>query len=269
MKLVIYQIHVVLLFVIAACGNSGVSTDYLAEVSNYSELEGSDQTASSQPPTEFIERKVIREGSINFKCGDILETETFLRKEVKVLNGFISMESKNAYGERTEKSMTIRVPSENFDLLNEKINLHALKIDNATSSSEDVTEQYIDVEARLNAKKELEKRYTELVQQAENLEEVLGLERELATVRGDIESLQGRINYLRNRISLSTLHVTFYQESEKAFGFISKVREGIKNGWKNLQWFVIFLVNLWPFFLVMAALLFLLLRRKKTPPPVK
>jgi hypothetical protein len=265
MKPVIYPLHLLLLLVIAACGNSGVSPDYVTEMTR--DFEEVEQSAEVQSPTEFNERKVTREGNIYFECEDILVTESFLKKEVKELKGFVSTESKNAYGDRTEKRMTIRVPSENFEILIEKVNGHAVKIDNSTTSSEDVTEQYIDVEARLKAKKELESRYTELLQQARNLEEILGLERELATVRGDIESLQGRINYLKNRISLSSLHVTFYQESEKAFGFTSKLIEGMKNGWKNLQWFVIFLINLWPFFLVMAAVLFFLLRKKRMPPP--
>lgn len=228
-----------------------------------------DVPSKEQPAAvaEFTERKVIREGEIYFECRDVQETETFLKNEVKNVKGYISNESANSYGERTERHLSIRVPSDQLDGLIEKIQSHAVRIENTNIRSEDVTEQFIDVEARLKTKKELETRYLSLLQQAKNVDEILRIERELSNIRGEIESFQGRLKYLSDQTSMSTLNVTFFVEGQREFGFIAKLTQGIKNGWTNLQWFIVFLVNLWPFFLVFGVVLFVILRSKKNPPP--
>lgn len=268
MKLFLVKLPILFGFIVAACGTQD-SMDLAPADSggSYEKLMDVPATEQSAPPTEFIERKVIREGEIYFECRDVQETETFLKNEVKNVKGYISNESANSYGERTERRLSIRVPSDQLDGLIEKIQSHAVRIENTNIRSEDVTEQFIDVEARLKTKKELETRYHSLLQQAKNVDEILRIERELSNIRGEIESFQGRLNYLSDRTSMSTLNVTFFVEGQKAFGFISKLNQGIKNGWTNLQWFIVFLVNLWPFFLVFGTLLIWLLKRKKTPPP--
>lgn len=268
MKLFLLKLPILFGFIVAACSNQDTlslsSTD-----SSTSFEESFDVTVTEQPapPAEFTERKIIREGDIYFECRDIQETDAFLKAEVKAAKGFISNESENSYGERSEKRLTIRIPSDQLDPLLEKIQSHAVRIENSNIRSEDVTEQFIDVEARLKTKKELENRYTELLNLAKNVDEILGLERELANVRGEIESMQGRLNYLSNRVSLSTLNVSFFVEKDKEFGFFGKAIDSLKNGWTNLQWFFIFILNLWPFFLILVGLVIWLIRRKKTPPP--
>lgn len=266
MKLFLLKLPILIGFIVAACGTQNPTEIAPDSSSSYEEMREAPPTEQAAP-AEFTERKIIREGDLYFECRDIEETDTFLKNETKNLKGFISNESSSSYGERTEKRLTIRIPTDQLDPLIQKIQDHAVKIENINIRSEDVTEQFIDVEARLKTKKELEIRYTELLKVARTVDEILGLERELANVRGEIESMQGRLNYLSDRVSLSTLNVSFYVEGEMAFGFISKIKEGGKNGWKNLQWFIVFLVNLWPFFLIFLAVLIFFLRKKKTPPP--
>lgn len=270
MKLLLFKLPILLGFIVAACGTQD-SMDVAPVDSGEPYQKIADVPATEQPATEgeFVDRKVVRVGEIYFECEDVQETETFLKNEVKNVKGYISNESANSYGERTERRLSIRVPSDRLDGLIEKIQSHAVRIENTNIRSEDVTEQFIDVEARLKTKKELEVRYLSLLQQAKNVDEILRIERELANIRGEIESFQGRLNYLSDRTSMSTLNVTFFVEGQRAFGFISKLTQGVKNGWTNLQWFLVFLVNLWPFLLVFAVILLFILRKKKSPPPMK
>lgn len=268
MKLFLLKLPILFGFIVAACGTQdSVNLPVSDSAESYQRLAEAPATEQPAPTAEFTERKIIHEGDIYFECSDIQETDAFLKAEVKAAKGFISNESENSYGERSEKRLTIRIPSDQLDPLLEKIQTHAVRIENSNIRSEDVTEQFIDVEARLKTKKELEIRYTELLKQAKNVQEILGLERELANVRGEIESMQGRLNYLSNRVSLSTLNVSFFVEKEAEFGFFTKAIDSLKNGWTNLQWFFIFVLNLWPFVLIFGGLLVWLLKRKKTPPP--
>ena len=129
-----------------------------------------------------------------------------------------------------------------------------------------MTEEFLDVEARLKNKKELEARYQEILKQAKNVKEILEIERELNTLRSDIESMEGRLKYLQNQVSLSSIQITYYKELTKRTAFGQKFAQGFRSGWTNLIWFLVGLVNIWPFLLLLGLGIFGLkryLRNKK------
>ncbi len=215
-----------------------------------------DVTEQNLPPAEIIERKLIRNGSLEFQTEVVKKTKTEIEKICKELNAYISSESENNYGERLQYNQLIRVPANQFDALVARLEPLAVKIENKNISTEDVTEQFIDVEARLKTKKELEARYREILKQAKTVEEIISIESQIANVRSEIESMEGRLNFLKNQVAFSTLNVTYYETIGTDFGFASKLVQSLKGGWDNLLAFIIFLINLWPFVLLLAALSF-------------
>ncbi len=215
-----------------------------------------DVSEQNLPPAEIIERKLIRNGSLEFQTEEVKKTKTEIEKICKELNAYISSESENNLGERLQYNQVIRVPANQFDALVARLEPLALKIENKNISTEDVTEQFIDVEARLKTKKELEARYREILKQAKTVEEIVSIESQIANVRSEIESMEGRLNFLKNQVAFSTLNVTYYETIGIDFGFASKLVQSLKGGWDNLLAFIIFLVNLWPFVLGLAALTF-------------
>jgi hypothetical protein len=147
-------------------------------------------------------------------------------------------------------------------VLLEKIFKTAQKIESKNISALDVTEEFIDIEARIKTKKELENRYKELLKQAKKVEEILEIEREIGSLRSEIESAEGRLNYLKDRVSLSTLTVVFYEKLNSSFGFTSKFGQAIQNGWTNLLWFFIGLANFWPFIIIGFTIIIIYKRLK-------
>ena len=136
-------------------------------------------------------------------------------------------------------------------------------------SQRDVTEEFIDVEARLNAKKELEKRYLELLKQARNVKEMLEIERELSSIREEIEAKQGRLKYLQSQVSMSTVHVDFYKTTAEIGVTVSygqKIKNALQGGWDGISVFFLGLLYLWPLFvLAISAILVIrwFIRRSK------
>lgn len=224
------------------------------------DVEASEQAPS---PTEVVERKLIRNGTLEFQTDEVKKTKTEVEKICKELNAYISSESENNLGERLQYNQLIRVPAIQFDALLARLEPLALKIENKNISTEDVTEQFIDVEARLKTKKELEARYKEILKLAKTVEEIVSIETQIANVRSEIESMEGRLNFLKNQVAFSTLHVTYYETIGTDFGFASKFVHSLKEGWDNLLAFIIFLVNIWPFALGIAALTFWFWNRKR------
>ncbi len=221
------------------------------------------------PPTEqpaqsaILERKLIRNGQLDFKTTDVKKTKIEIDKISKELNAYISSENENNYGDRLQYTQTIRVPTDQFDNLIKRIEPLAHKIDNKSINTQDVTEEFIDVEARLTTKKELEGRFREILKQAKTVEEIVSIESQIANVRAEVESMEGRLKYLQNQVSYSTLNVSYYEIIGADFGFASKFVESIKGGWDNLLSFLIFLVTLWPFVLSLAGMVLWWVRRRK------
>lgn len=216
---------------------------------------------AQQPVT--IERMLIRQGNLDMRVNDVKKTRTEIEKIVASLNGYIVSENENNYGNRIQYMQSIRVPATGFDELVRKIEVLGETIENKNINTQDVTEEFIDVEARLKTKKELELRYLELLRQAKSVADIVSIEGQLNQVRAEIESMEGRLKYLKSQVAFSTLTVNYYESIGAEFGFFGKVKESVGNGWENLLAFFIGVINVWPFVLVAFALVVWWLRRKR------
>jgi hypothetical protein len=230
---------------------------------NLKEVAFDASAAEQSEQTVSIERKLIRNGQLDFKTNDVKKAKVDIEKISKELNGYISNESENNFGDRKQYNQTIRVPADQFDNLIKQIEVLADKVESKGINTQDVTEEFIDVEARLKTKKELEARYSEILKQAKTVADILAIESQIANVRSEIESMTGRLNYLKNQVSFSTLNLTYYETIGTDFGFASKFVDSLKGGWDNLLAFLIFLVNLWPFVIAIAVVILWWLRRRK------
>lgn len=210
-----------------------------------------------------VVRKIIKEGEISFETADVNQTKSLIVKTVQELNGYISKDNVSNYSGKPEHRLVIRVPSDKFDLLLNKISESADKLDSKNVDVLDVTAEYIDIDARIKTKKELEDRYKELLKQATKVDEVLSIEKEIGLLRTEIESVEGQMKYLEDRISYSTLIVTYYQKADSAFGFASKLGQALKSGWSDFLWFLIGLTHLWVFILIGLAAVSLIIRQRR------
>jgi hypothetical protein len=158
-----------------------------------------------------VERKIIQRATLSIEVADFTTSEEALIRAVERSNGYIS----DSYAYVTETGrhrgeITIRVPKESF--LAQIAELELLgRVQTKHLSGEDVTEEYIDLQARLNNSRRQELRLLEILELAETVEEVLKVERELARVRGEIEQMTGRLTYLENRIELATITVSLLE----------------------------------------------------------
>jgi len=205
---------------------------------------------------EPVDRKIIKEGEIEFETPDVNQTKALLVQTVQELNGYFTTDNAYVNDEKIQHRVTIRVPADRFDLLLRMIDANVDKLERKTIRAIDVTEEYIDIEARIQTKKELLARYRELLKQATKVEDLLAIEKETGALQEDIESVERRITELKDRLAFSTLHVTYYQETKAAFGFFSRFVDAIKDGWEGFLWFLIVLTNLWVFILLAVTAIF-------------
>lgn len=168
---------------------------------------------SAQPPVPVPQqRKIIRHGNMSLEVESAEKALETVKSLVDSLGGYISNESlsEDSYSRKTG-SISCRIPSENLDVAMEKLKGMG-KVEDVSVSADDITDQYYDLEIRIENQKLLEQRLLELLKRQTNkLSDLLDVERELARVRTEIDSMEGRKRLWDNQIAYSTLHVNVYE----------------------------------------------------------
>jgi hypothetical protein len=159
-------------------------------------------------PAELTEdRKIVKEGSITLEVGNITETINEVAEMADELNGYVVSSYKYEYERGVSGRIVIRVPFENFEEAFERLRQLATAVPYETTTAEDVTEEYVDLEARLSNLLATEAQYLALMEEAENVEEMLKVQKELSNVRGEIEQIEGRMKYLEQTSETSLIAV--------------------------------------------------------------
>lgn len=152
------------------------------------------------------DRKIIRTGRVEL----VVQAYEAARAKIEALlaasHGYIDSTNVNHHaGEVSDATLVVRIPADGIGSILPKLREIGEIVSESTSAS-DITEQYVDVEARLASKKTLEKRLLELAANPNGkIADVLAVERELANVRGEIEGFEGQIRQWKDHIAMTTL----------------------------------------------------------------
>ena len=160
----------------------------------------------AQQRTESQDRVVIYNARVSLETTDIQGCLQKIRGLAESSSGYVASTSRSSYGTQSRAEIGIRIPKEKFHAAIQQIEAYGKVLDESTTS-EDVTQQYIDLKARLSNMLNQEERLREILAMATTVDEVLRVENELDRVRGEIDSLQGQINYLEGNAEMSLIQV--------------------------------------------------------------
>jgi hypothetical protein len=169
----------------------------------------------AQQVDEAVERKIIYEGRVSLVVEEFESLETAIPDLVKQYDGYLKEANINrTEGRRRSGRWVARIPAAKFgDFVMEVAKLGIAEQQEQTA--QDVTMEYLDLEARVGSKKQLEQRILKLLEEREGkLSDVVEAERELARVRSEIESMEGQLRYLKNRTSFSTVTIDAREEQD-------------------------------------------------------
>src|SRR5690606_35921493 len=257
-----------------ACSNSGSDENYsadssMAEVKIAAETEAVQQRTASSP--EHEEQKIIKTARLALETQDVEATHKNILRLASQYKGLVQSDNSGKDYNRIYKNLIVRVPTENFQQFIDGISEGVTYFDHKDISRQDVSEEFIDLEARLKAKRILEERYLELLKKANKVEEMLQIERELSNIREEIEAKQGRLQYLQNQVSMSTVNIEIYKttaETGITQSYGQKMKNALQGGWNGISVFFLGILYLWPLFLfglitVLVLRIFLKRRRIK------
>lgn len=257
--------------------NAETKSDSVAKTVSASQNEEFQQVSLTQADTaasaaEAADRKIIRNANLTMEVKSTSDMQHRVTSIAESHGGFVvTSEAKQREDSDPDKrtldiKLVVRVPAERFGSALDQIRGLANTLREENVTGQDVTEEFIDLEARIRTQKALELQFLEIMKQARKVADALEVQRQIADVRTDIEKLEGRKRFLENRASLSTIVVTLEGPRQivvntTSFGrsLRESVAEGVDLGSAILLFlvrFVIIMVPVTAFVLLPLGLLF-------------
>jgi hypothetical protein len=162
------------------------------------------------------QRMIIRSGDISLVAGDVTQAMQAIIQLAVDYNGYVVSSSVSGEEEGMRGWISIRVPDDRFDEAMAEIRGLAVRVEEENTSSQDITEEYIDLEARLANAEATEQEFLALLDKAQDVDDILEIYESISRVRQEIEQIKGRMQYLERTSSMSLISVSLRPEfSEK------------------------------------------------------
>lgn len=271
-------IFVVMIVSFASCTDPKVNSEIITREAAFSmappplSMLETSEVLSAEPVQSFNSsqvgnisgQKLIREAYLSFEVDDLDASYDSIKNIITQFRAYASNERQSNDIEQVEQLIDVRVDASSFDAVIDRILLNAKKIKNKNISVRDVTDEFVDINARLRTKKEIERRYYDILRQARSVKDMISIEEQLGAVREEIESIEARVNVMSKQISYSTIHLEFSElviaVSKPLPGFGSKALASFKKGWDGLKDFILEIVSIWPLLTICALLLVVIVR---------
>ena len=224
------------------------------------------------------QQALIKTGAVALRSDDVGQTRYDVQVLVDEHGGQVADDKTETdkSGEPLRARMVLRVPVDSFeDVMNELGSMETLA--STSTSSEDVTTQLIDVEARIKAQQASVERVRQLLAQAQSIRDIMAIESELAQRQAELDSLAQQQAYLKDQTSMATVKVNIERKPDPKApvtkdddsGFLA----GLAAGWDGLKTTVVAVATvvgaLLPFAVVVLIIgvpVWLLVRRMRRTP---
>ena len=219
-----------------------------------------DSEKANETSLAAIDRKIIRNADLTMEVASTTDTQHRIVSIAESHGGFV-VNSEAKQRESTEPAkrtldikLIVRIPETQFGSALDQIRALTNNLTEEKVSGQDVTEEFIDLEARIRTQKALEQQFLQIMKQTGKISDALEVQTQIAEVRSDIERLEGRKRFLENRSSLSTITVNIVAPKPMVTlpttGFRHSVREAVSEsidvGSEILLFFVRFAIVMIP-----------------------
>ena len=219
--------------------------------------------------TSAIDRKIVRTGSMTMEVNDIGKSQADIADIAVQYQGYVVSSNLNADKEQPSGFISFRVPADKFSDALSRLRALAVKVTYENTNSQDVTEQYTDLKAQLSNYEATEAQYLELLKKADNVQDMLDVQRELSNVRGNIERVKGRIQYLERTSDTSLIEATLNkskpigESSWDVSGVFTHAVNGLIALGKLLVSILIWLLVFSPVWIIVLVIVLVIRRRSR------
>ena len=211
------------------------------------------------------EQRIMYSAQMQVETADIDPVEGQLRNLTSELGGYVLESRAWSSYEQPFLRLSVRIPVTRFEEALASFG-EIGDVKEQSVQGQDVTQEYLDTSARLRNKQEQERRYLELLDDAQTVEEVLSVERELERIRVEIESMQGRIQFLESRTDYASITITVTEPVEPQLAGISwnlLWRDMLQTLMNSLQSLLLFASVALPWVIALLIIVWLITRRRR------
>jgi len=206
--------------------------------------------------------KIIKNATLKVEIKDFKKYNNYVHSIVKQYGAYVAQEEQTLSDEKSETSITIKVPVAQFENMMNALPADDGKVMEKKIITDDVTGEVVDTKSRLEAKKQLRLKYLEFLKQSKNIEEVLQVQSEVDNIQQQIESAAGRVSFLNQQTAFSTINLNFYQPMDgykptnETPSFLTRLSGAFKTGGSWIAELFVGLVSIWPLLLVALTIYF-------------
>ncbi|SMQ70056.1 protein of unknown function [Bacillus sp. OV166] len=172
------------------------------------------EKSSAAENIKIQNQMVIYQADLQLRVKKFDQTVRILEEKVLKYGGYIAESNVSKEGnEQVSGSIKIRIPQKHFQTFLHDAESQAAEVLQRSITGQDVTEEYVDLESRLKSKKVVEERLLTFMKSAVKTEDLLKISADLASVQEEIEIIEGKMKFLENQTSLSTVNITLYEKS--------------------------------------------------------
>lgn len=235
------------------------------------------QSPNTPPPPidkiekkEVIKKKIIKDGRLGLRVSELEQTKLRIDTLIKNHGGYYANESFNNTDWESSFTLKIRIPSVNFEKFISEIETGDGEILYKEIDARDVTDQFIDLETRLENKRNYLIRYNDLLKKANSVKEILEIEEKIRGLEEEIESTTGRLKYLSDLVDYSTLDLTISKQKDFKYNpakrdkFSERLKQSLSKGWFGFVDFLLFIIKIWPFWIIVTLVLYFWKKYKMT-----
>lgn len=169
--------------------------------------------SSFAAPSPQYGQQVIKTASLSLHVDSVRKQSDAIKAMIEGMTGYVDDLNINRYDGSYSAYMTLRVPSDKFDTTVSALKELAVYVNNEYSNSEDVTQYYNDLEAKITNREALEQQYLDVLKKASDVDAIVSITKALADVRSEIESLQIEKKSYDNQIQYSSISVSLEEDS--------------------------------------------------------
>jgi len=212
--------------------------------------------------TEVNKKKIIKDGRLGIKVTELEKAKSGIDRLVKNNGGYYANENFNNTDYEASYNLRVRIPTDNFEKFIAEVESGDGEILYKQVDARDVTDQFIDLETRLETKRNYLTRYRKLLKQAKNVKEILEIEEKIRGLEEEIESTTGRLKYLGDLVDYSSLDLMISKRKDFKYTpgerdkFTERLKQSLSKGWIRFVDFLLFMIRIWPFWIIAAVLLY-------------
>lgn len=218
------------------------------------------------PPADT--RKLIAKGNVEIKVKpeNVDSIYDNINALIKKHNGYKSSEKQNEF----RYSVSASIPSASFEDFTDALNKVGGKMSDKSINVQDVTDVYTDLVSEIKSKEAALEQYRVLLKRANKISEIIEIQTKIDYIQNDIDIMNGRRINIDRKVAYSVVDIDLIivkkemakDDDDDTPSFGSELVDSLSDGWAIIKFLVVFLLRLWPFFIIGGIVYFFYKKRK-------